>query len=185
MKKKTITRTFRINVNYDYILQEEAERQKISVNLLLNKILREFTLYGRFTDRIQNLSIPNRTLKEFIQDTPEDIIVSKAEKFASLDTVDFFNIMGYSRDYETFIDLIKEHFGSTKFAKWFLCFHHSHRTQDLFHLQHNLGRKWSVFIDSYFQTILNQIIHTKVESTIYDFAVTLKVSRPLSRKKLD
>lgn len=160
------------------MLHEEAERQNISVNLLMDKIIRQFTLYGRFTDRIEFLNIPNRILKRFIQNTPEDELVSEAEKFAYLDSVDFFNILGYPRRYETFVHLVKEHFGSSKFAKWFLCFHHTLGIQDLFHLQHNLGRKWSIFIEAYLKGILKQIINTKVESHLYDFAVTLKVSRP-------
>ncbi|MHA2325293.1 MAG: hypothetical protein ACXACB_07835, partial [Promethearchaeota archaeon] len=98
---------------------------------------------------------------------------------------DFFSSIGYPRDYDTFTYLIREHFGSTKFARWFQCFHHPMESQDLFHLQHNLGRKWSIFVDNYLRTLLKTIINTKVDSKIYDFAVTLKISRPqiMERKK--
>jgi hypothetical protein len=113
-----------------------------------------------------------------IQFLPDNRVAEEAENLGTLDAVDFFNSLGYPREYETFTYLIKEHFGSHKFARWFQCFHHSIETQDLFHLQHNLGRKWSVFVDNYLRTILKTITNTKVESRTYEYAVTLKVSRP-------
>jgi hypothetical protein len=177
-KKKTITRTFRIKDDWDLILHEEAKRQNISVNVLIDKILRRYAFFGRYADRIDILNLPNRTFKEIIQFVPDDRLAKEGEKFGSLDAVDFFNSLGYPRNYDTFIYLITEHFGSPKFARWFQCFYHPLETQDLFHLQHNLGRKWSVFVGNYLRTILKTIINTKVDLRIYDFAVTLKVSRP-------
>lgn len=177
-RKKTITRTFRIKDEWDLILHEESERQNVSVNVLIDKILHRYVLFDRFTDRIDLLNLSNRTFKELIQFVPEDRLVIMGEKFGSLDAVDFFNSLGYPLEYDTFVYLITEHFGNPKYTRWFQCFHHKHQNQDLFHLQHNLGRKWSIFVDNYLRAILKTIIKTKVDSKIYDFAVTLKISHP-------
>ncbi len=174
--KKTITRTFRIKDDWDMILHEEAERQKISVNALMDKILRRFTLYDRYTDRLSIIGLPKRTLMAIIQFLPDERIIEEAENTASLDAIDFFNSLGYPQDYETFKYLVIEHFGSPEFARWFQCFYHSLETQDLFHLQHNLGRKWSVFIETYLRTILRKIANINVKSRVYNYAVTLRVS---------
>ena len=175
-RKKTTTRTFRIKDKWDLILLEEAERQNISVNLLIDKILRRYALFDRFTDRIDVINLSASTFKELIQFLPDDRLAKKGEKCGSLDAVEFFNSIGYPHKYETFVYLITEHFGSPKYTRWFQCFHHKLPNHDLFHLQHNLGRKWSVFVDNYLRAILKTIIKTKVESQIYDFAVTLKIS---------
>lgn len=177
-RKKTITRTFRINDDWDFVLNEEAERQGISANALIDKILRRFALFDRYTDRFEVLNLPNRIFKEVFQLMPNERLTEEGEKHGSLDAVDFFNLLGYPRDYETFIYLITEYFGSSTFSRWFQCFHHPSESQDLFHLQHNLGRKWSVFVDSYLKAILKTITSTKVESRIYEYAVTLRISRP-------
>ena len=176
-RKKTITRTFRIKDDWDIILHEEAERQNISVNALIDKILRRFALYDRYADRLNVLNLPNRILREIIQFLPDERISEEAERLASFDVVDFFNSLGYPQDYETFKYLIIEHFGSPEFARWFQCFYHSLETQDLFHLQHNLGRKWSIFVDNYLRTILRNTTDSKVKSRVYEYAVTLRVSR--------
>jgi hypothetical protein len=145
---------------------------------LIDKILRRYALFDRYTDRLDILNLPNRTFREIIKFMPDERLSEEGEKYGSLDAVDFFNSLGYPRDYGTFVYLITEYFGSATFARWFQCFHHPLESQDLFHLQHNLGRKWSVFVESYLRTILKTITNTKVESRIYDYAVTLKVSRP-------
>jgi hypothetical protein len=181
MRKKTITRTFRIKNEYDLILRKEADRREISPNQLMDNILHQFTLFGRFADRIEFLNLPNRIFKEMIQHMPDDVLLKKAKNFAHMDSIDFFNLLGYSKDYDTFTHLVREFFGSSKYVKWFQCFYRQLETRDLFYLQHNIGRKWSIFIDQYLKTILSLIIKTEVESRIYDYAVTLKISLPKIR----
>lgn len=155
----------------------------MSPNALIDKILRRYALFDRYTDRLDILNLPNRTLRDIIRFMPDEKLVEEGEKNGTLDAVDFFNSLGYPHDYETFVYLITEYFGSPTFARWFQCFHHSLETQDLFHLQHNLGRKWSVFVETYLITILKTITNTKVESRIYDYAVTLRISRPQTTER--
>ncbi len=50
-RKKTITRTSRIRQERDSVLHKEASRQGGSVNILVNKILRKYTLYSRWNNR--------------------------------------------------------------------------------------------------------------------------------------
>lgn len=177
-QKITITRTFRIKDQWDKILHEEANRQDISVNVLVNKVLRQYVLFGRFVDRIKILSLSNRTFKQIIQFMPDEKIAIEGERCGSLDAIEIFNTLDLSQDYDSFTFLIKEQFGSSQFAGWYRCFHHPKENQDLFHLQHDLGRKWSIFLESYLRSILKNVNKTQVESRIYDYAVTLKVSRP-------
>ena len=89
-RKKTTTRTFRIKDDWDLILLEEAERQNISVNLLIDKILYRYALFDRFTDRIDVLNLSARAFKELLQFLPDDRLAEKGEKCGSLDAVDFF-----------------------------------------------------------------------------------------------
>lgn len=176
-KKKTITRTFRIDEAWDWILEEEAERQNISINALLNRILRRFALFDRYTDRLAIIRLSNRALGEMIKSVSDEKLIELGEKHGSLDGVDFFSSMGYPPKYETFVYLVREHFGNPKVAGWFECFYHSMERHDLFHLQHNLGRNWSVFVNSYLRALLKTVSSAKAESKIYEYAVTIKISQ--------
>ena len=177
-QKKTVTRTFRIKDQWDIILYEEAKRQDISVNVLVSKILRQYALFGRFVDRIKILSLSNRTFKQIIQFMPDEKIAAEGERCGSIDAIEIFNTLDLSQDYDSFTFLIKEQFGNSHFAGWYRCVHHPKENQDLFHLQHDLGRKWSIFLESYLRSILKNVNKTQLESKIYDYAVTLKISHP-------
>jgi hypothetical protein len=128
-------------------------------------------------DRIEILNISDRILKDFLQHIPEEKIAEYGEKNGLSDSLIFFNSMGYPINYQTFKFLVLEYFGNQKCSKWFTCFYHNLDTRDIFHLQHSFGRKWSVFIDNYLRTILNKIAINRTESKIYEYAVTLKISK--------
>ena len=76
-RKKTITRTFRIRQEWDNVLQEEASRQGVSVNVLVNKILRKYALYSRWNDRNNDASLPKRTLREILNTCQIDELVKE------------------------------------------------------------------------------------------------------------
>ena len=176
--KKTITRTFRIKQQWDAVLQEEAARQGVSVNVLLNKILRKYSLYSRWNDRNNDLTLPQRTLREILSSVPVKSLAEAGAKYGALDAINIVNAMGLTMDYDSFVYLITEHLGGPNFARWFHCFHHTQGTKDLFHLQHDFGHGWSVFLESYILSFLNSIIETDATTRVYDYAVTLEVTRP-------
>jgi len=86
--------------------------------------------------------------------------------------------MGLTLNYESFVYLITEHLGGPHFARWFQCFHHTQGNKDIFHLQHDLGPKWSVFLEKYILAFLKSITDTEATTRVYDYAITLNVTRP-------
>lgn len=180
-KKKTITRTFRIRKEWDNVLQEEAARQGVSVNVLLNKVLRKFSLYQRWADRNSDLNIAQQTLRKILKIVPTEDLAEAGNTSGNSDTINIVNSIGLPMDYDSFVYLIREHFGGPHFARWFQCFYHTQGNTDIFHLQHDLGRGWSIYLEKYILAILRFMAETDVETRIYDYAVTFKVVRPRSK----
>jgi len=89
--------------------------------------------------------------------------------------------MGLTLNYESFVYLITEHLGGPHFARWFQCFHHTQGNKDIFHLQHDLGPKWSVFLEKYILSFLRSMTDTEATTRVYDYAITLNVTRPKSK----
>jgi len=177
-RKKTITRTFRIRNEWDSVLQEEAARQGVSVNVLLNKLLRKYSLYSRWTDRNNAVSFPQLTLREILKTVQVESLAEAGAKSGALDAINIVNSMGLTLNYESFVYLITEHLGGPHFARWFQCFHHTQGNKDIFHLQHDLGPKWSVFLEKYILAFLKSITDTEATTRVYDYAITLNVTRP-------
>lgn len=180
-KKKTITRTFRIRKEWDNVLQEEAARQGVSVNVLLNKVLRKFSLYQRWADRNNDINMPQQTLREMLKTVPAKDLAEAGNTSGTSDAINIVNSMGLAVDYDSFVYLMREHFGGPHFARWFHCFYHNQGNTDVFHLQHDLGRGWSVYLEKYVLACLNYMTDTDAETRIYDYAVTFKITRPRSK----
>ena len=180
-RKKTITRTFRIRNEWDNVLQEEAAKQGVSVNVLLNKLLRKYSLYSRWSDRKNDASFPRQTLQELLKTVQVESLAEAGTKCGALDAVNIVNSMGLPLDYESFIYLVTEHLGGPHFARWFQCFYHTQGNKDIFHLQHDLGPEWSVFLEKYILSFLRSMTDTEATTRVYDYAVTLEVTRPKSK----
>jgi len=180
-RKKTITRTFRIRNEWDSVLQEEAARQGVSVNVLLNKLLRKYSLYSRWSNRNNDTSFSQRTLREILKTVQVESLAEAGAKSGALDAINIVNSMGLTLNYESFVYLITEHLGGPHFARWFQCFHHTQGNKDIFHLQHDLGPKWSVFLEKYILAFLRSMTDTEATTRVYDYAITLNVTRPKSK----
>ena len=176
-QKKTITRTFRLRQEWDSILQEEAVRQGVSVNVLLNKILRKFSLYSRWNERNKDVSLSQHSLREILKTTQPKQLAEAGTNSGTLDAINIVNAMGLSMNYESFVYIITEHLGGGNFAKWFQCFHHIQGLKEVFHLQHDFGRGWSIFLEKYVLAFLHTIADEEAETRVYDYAVTLEVTK--------
>ena len=131
-RKKTITRTFRIRQEWDSVLQDEAARQEVSVNVLLNKLLRKYSLYSRWNDRNKDITLPQRTLREILSAVQVESLAEAGTRSGALDAINIVNAMGLMIDYDSFVYLVTEHLGGPHFARWFQCFHHTKETKTSF-----------------------------------------------------
>jgi hypothetical protein len=159
-------------------LQEEAARQGVSVNVLLNKLLRKYALYSRWTERNNNVCMPQQSLRELLTTVKVERFAEAGTQSGTLDAINIVNSMGLAMNYDSFVYLITEHLGGPDFARWFRCFHHSQGSKDTFHLQHDFGRGWSNYLETYVLAFLYTLTDAKATTRVYDYAVTLEVTRP-------
>ena len=176
-RKKTITRTFRIRQEWDSILQEEATRQGVSVNVLVNKIFRKYALYSRWSDRNNDISLQKRTLREILSACNVEELAEAGTRSGKLDAMNLVNAMGMKMNYDSFVYLVTEQLGGPEFARWFQCFYHVQGNVDLFHIQHDFGHGWSVFLENFLRSFLRSMTGMDAKSRVYDYAVTLEVTR--------
>ena len=54
---KTVAKSFRVNEKALAALQEEAARQSVSVNTLVNQLLLDYSEFGRFLQRVNALRL--------------------------------------------------------------------------------------------------------------------------------
>ena len=176
-KQKTVTRTFRIRTEWDDTLKQEAEKQGTSVNVLVNSIFQKYALFDRWAHGYNSISLTQQTFHELISGIPEENLALAGEKSGSKDIQNLIDLIGLPSNYDSFAYMVSTHFGGAGRAMWFTCYRHLHENSDIFHLQHNLGRGWSIFLEKYFLSHL-KTLKIMGETRVYDYAVNLKVPRP-------
>ena len=176
-RKSTITRTFRIEKELDGALQEEAERRDTTVNFLVNQILRKFDNFDIIADRSGALSFTPLAVKGVIEAISDESLAKAGEKSGPLDIMDLLDMMGRPLDYNSIVFLLSEYFGGSVCSRWFTCFHHTRGSKDLFHLQHNLGRGWSIYLERYILSALKSLLKIDATAKVYDFAVNIEINR--------
>jgi len=176
-RRKTVTRTFRVKAEWDNILREEAERQGISVNVLVNLIFRRYALFDRWARGYTVISLTQRAFREFLDGIPAEKLASAGEKTGTSDIQNILDMIGLPSNYDSFAYLLSKHFGGSDCAMWFTCYRHLHENSDVFHLQHNLGRGWSIYLQKYILSYLKNL-KINAETQIYDHAVNLRIHRP-------
>jgi hypothetical protein len=176
-RQKTVTRTFRISAEWDDVLRKDAERQGMSVNVLMNLILRRYALFDRWARGHNVISLTQRAFREVLEGIPLENLALAGEKSGSSDPQSILDMIGLPSNYDSFAYLISEHFGGSNYAMWFNCHRHFHENSDVFHLQHNLGRGWSVYLQKYILSYL-KTLKIDVETKVYDYAVNIRVPRP-------
>jgi len=173
-KRKTIGRSFRIAEEWLNVLAEEAEKQGVSVNSLLNRILQQYA-YIRYMLRYGAITITSKGFAAILKSCPEDEIRENGRKAGSTITRDILLTMGVTPNYSFVILLIKKIL--SEFAGWFECDHHVKRDKEILHLRHDLGIKWSIYLSEVATGTFNSILNKEVITEFSDSSVTITIPK--------
>lgn len=171
-KRKTIGRSFRIAEEWLEVLNEEAERQGISVNSLLNRILQQYSVL-RYMLRYGAITLTRKGFSAILECCPEDSIRENARNAGSTIARDLLLTMGAQANHN-FIVFLTEQLLS-KFAGWFQVDHHIRRDKEIFHLRHDLGTKWSIYLAETASEMFKSILNEEITTEISDSSVTLTI----------
>ncbi len=141
-----MAKSFRVNEKALAALQEEANRQSISVNTLVNQLLLDYSEFGRFLQRVNALRMSRKTFSEILNVVPEDGLVKAAQtagKSAPIaliaskyGKVTVNTVIEYIHDLSAYANLF-EYYEKNENERWTVT------------LMHELGAKWSTFLAHY------------------------------------
>jgi hypothetical protein len=75
LRPKTATTSFRLEASVLDALREDAKRQNLSINTLLNQILLTYTNYDRPMKRFRMLKLPASAFKRILEAAPDEAII--------------------------------------------------------------------------------------------------------------
>ena len=174
-KSRTIGRSFRIDERWLTVLNKEANREGISPNALLNRILEDYSLYHRHFARYNGMSITKSTFSKVMQKYPKEDIEELAEESVLIVTKHLFPALGRSVNYNNVIFFISHILG--KYGNWFKYEHHHKRNREIFHLHHSLDDNTSTYLVKMLSNLF-EVLDKKVNVDTYEGSITLELLQP-------
>lgn len=143
---RTVAKSFRVNEKALAALQEEANRQSVSVNTLVNQLLLDYSEFGRFLQRINALRLSRKTFQEILNAITDDnvvkagIVAGKSAPTAIIASkwgkITLNTVIEFIHDLSAYANLF-EYYEKNENEKWTVT------------LMHELGPKWSTFLTHY------------------------------------
>ena len=173
-----ITRTFRMNPEYDKVLSEEAEKHGLSVSSLLNQIIQQYVMFTRFTEKNPTINLPYNIFDQLIENLKNEDLVEIGEKTGSSIPEETILQRGKQQNFETISWLMEGIYD--KYNNWFKFSRTTVNGEERIHFFHQMNSQWSIFlgsfIDSMFKSILG--INPKIESRDNSITVYLPKKSP-------
>ncbi len=143
---KTVAKSFRVNERALSAIQQEAMRQNISLNTLVNQLLIDYAEFGRFTKRLGALRLTRKTFEAVLTAASEEELASGARSAGKSAPLALITakwgkltpsiVLDYVRDLSSFANLYEYNEMNEE----------GHQTITL---MHELGPKWSIFLANY------------------------------------
>ena len=149
------TFTFRLLSSTLSKLKRHAEEEQISVNTLANRIFTNYIEWDMISSKAGWAVWEKHVLKELIEELDEESIIKIATRTAD-STKNMRLLMTGSDDIEGFFLILRNRANRSGFT------YQEHKTNGItkFVLQHNLGKKCSLFFKSHYEQILNDLGYT-------------------------
>lgn len=153
-RRKTVTRSFRLDGQALEALEEEANRRNMSVNTLLNQQLLSYANFERFFNKLGLIKISSATFQKLL-DAAADTEVKKAGEAAAIDTA---SSIIRSMNGEITLDTTLEYLQMlSEYSSQFEYSESRSPTGRMITLFHRLGLKGSDFYGAYVKTLFEAI----------------------------
>jgi len=149
-REKTVTRSFRISESAFKALEEDASARTISVNTLVNQLLLAHTNLGRFLDKFGTIRMTRPSFAKLLNACSDASVIEVARSVA-LDTPKTIILAKYGViSLKTVLDYIRS---MNAYAGWGDYGEVESEGRLIITQTHNLGRKGSLFIGSYLESV--------------------------------
>jgi hypothetical protein len=149
-KPRTATASFRLDESALEALQEDAKKQNVSVNTLLNQLVLTYANYDRPMKRFQMVKLPASTFRYILQGAKDETII-EAGKSAGSDVPKTYIVAKWGElTVEKALEFLKS---MSDHAKLFEYSEVVHDGRVGVTLSHNFGAKGSLFLQHYVQAM--------------------------------
>jgi hypothetical protein len=171
------TRTIRIDTDYDKVLRFEAERRGLSVNSIIEELIDRYVYNDRFFLNESLISLAPSTLTSLLEGLSHEEINDSGRIAGRLRARDNLLIRGMTLNYNSLKWFILNVLDN--YSGWFSCSYHEMDDDYMVHLRHNIGTRWSYFVQSYLESMVENLLEISLDAEILDSTVTLRIPKKM------
>ena len=172
-----IIRTIRTNREWDTILKDEANSRGISINCLLNQIIERHVFSYRFIDVFPCLVVPCEMIKGLLDGLTEEQLIKEGDAAGSFVPKHSLFLKGLTPSREDV--MLRMENNVSEHSNWyqFQCQKINGRVTML--LRHQLGRKWSIYLEAYYAALFKKLINVPITSEIGENSLAIKLPKSI------
>ncbi|HET6588930.1 MAG TPA: hypothetical protein VFG45_02075 [Candidatus Nitrosocosmicus sp.] len=167
--KKTATMTFRLDEHVLKVLRNESERNQITLNSLVNQLLKRYVEWDMFEPKVGMIPIAKPIVVQLFSKMTKEDIENMAKEIGKDVVHDIALFMKNRMDLDSFLSWFETRMTSSLTET-------NHTIQDGCHiyvLKHELGENWSLYhkivIELMFNEIFNKTVNVTISSTTIRF----------------
>jgi hypothetical protein len=169
-KQATEGATFRIPSSSINQLREESIKKQVSLNTLVNQILKDHLDWHRYAAQARMFHIPRSTFSRLVDNLTEEELSKVAATIAKKEFVDIVLLLRGEFTLPSFLNNLENWLRISSIP-------YKHQTNDDSHnfiIQHDVGRNFSFLIKEFFRYILEDMFKIKSEFAITDNTVMFR-----------
>ena len=172
-----IIRTIRTNREWDTILKDEANSRGISINCLLNQIIERYVFSYRFIDVFPCLVVPCEMIKGLLDGLTEEQLIKEGDAAGSFIPKHSLFLKGLTPSLEAVMLCMENNVSQHSNWYQFQCQKINGRVTML--LRHQLGRKWSIYLEAYYAALFKKLINVTITSEIGENSLAIKLTKSI------
>jgi HicB-like protein involved in pilus formation len=171
-KAKTGTVTFRLPLSLIEELRMDAELEGISLNSFAAKIFSNHIHWERYERKVGLLPMTEAFLKEVLNQLDDEQVINLAQK---IEKQKFKNILAFMKDSHNVVEFV-EVMRTWLTVSWM---QQSIEIRDgtyHFRIQHSLGSKWSLYVQTLISELYEDILGKKADITMVEDTISFVFS---------
>jgi hypothetical protein len=167
--------SFRLHKGQLDQLRQEAREKRISLNTLASQIVDSYVNYTSRASRAGAIPVSRLALEVLLEGYTEDQIKAMAERIVKMSGEDTTLMLQGRYDFEALLQSFESWLKATDFPYRHTRTKNMHNSRHSFIVQHDMGRKYSVFAAEGFKTYFEPRITREIEYSITENIISITV----------
>lgn len=168
------TRSFRVDTELAKVLDEESERMGVSVNALVNMILKRYSEFTRFLSKIDLVVINRELLKSLFDSYPDEDIYGLGVAIGEIVPRDTILFWKKTLTFETIVEYIEKIICRYGFLGTYD--ETNQNDKKIIVIRHRLGQKGSQFLHGYLKSTLKSTLNLDSSFELTESSVKLQIN---------